>query len=104
MSMESVPGDDVVYFGEYVAVLRRRKWWVIVCVVIGVVAAAAYYKVAPNSYTSSAKVQATDVLPVQSGSAKIDMPTEASLVTSNDVTKCALLLVRDPTFMKDPTS
>ena len=104
MAMEPIPGDDVVYFGEYLAVLRRRKWWLIVSVVIGVVAAAAYYKIAPRSYTSTAKIQATIVLPSQSAGRQIDMPTEASFVTSNDVTKCASLLVRDKTFQADPSS
>ncbi len=104
MSMDPTPGDDVVYFGEYVAVVRRRKWWVAACLVIGVVAAAAYYKLAPRVYDSTAKVQVTQVLPVQSAAQKIDMTTEASLVTSNDVIKCATLLFHNADFQKDPTS
>src|SRR2546423_3711633 len=105
MAIDPAPGDDVVYFGEYLAVIRRRKWWVIVCVVLGLVVAAVYYKTATRYYDSTARIQATVVLPIQqAAAAKVDLSTEESLVTSNDVTKCAELLAKDPTFKKDPTA
>lgn len=105
MAFDASQNDDVIYFGEYLSVLRRRKWWVLAAVLLGLVAAAAYYKTATRSFTSTAKVQTSTILPGQQAAGqKVDLSTETAFVTSADVAKCAELLATNRTFEADPTS
>ncbi len=103
-AIEPPPSEDTVWLGEYLAVLRRRKWSIIVITLLALLAGVIFAKQQTNIYESTAKVLATVPVPAATGGSQSpNMTTEESVVTSNDVTKCASLLIKDPTFRANPT-
>lgn len=104
MAIEPAPVEESVSLGEYLSVLRRRKWSIIVITLLGILIGVAYTKQKTAIYQSTSRVLAT--IPVQNqggANAQPNMTTEQSIVSSNDVTECAQLMLKDPTFRVNPT-
>src|SRR5439155_20442526 len=83
--------EDTVWLGEYLSVLRRRKWSILIVTLLAVLGALLYGRQQTPIYESNARVNATVVLQTQNAPQAPEMATEASFVTSDDVTKCAYL-------------
>lgn len=98
----SALSDDALSIGHYIAVLRRRKWTLVVCTLLGVLIAAAYIKIISPTFESVARVKATAGLSIGDSSGGVDVPTEANLVSSDAVVKCASLIYSNEAFFNDP--
>src|SRR5439155_10002547 len=96
--------EDTVWLGEYLSVLRRRKWSILIATLLAVLAALLYGRQQTPIYESNTRVNATVVLQTQNAAQTPEMATEQSFVTSDDVTKCAYLMLQDTGFRADPTT
>src|SRR5262245_53043827 len=95
--------EDTVWLGEYLSVLRRRKWSILIVTLLAVLGALLYGQQQTPIYESTARVNATVVLQTGSSPVTPNMETEQAFVTSDDVTKCAYLLMQDQSFRANPT-
>lgn len=103
-AIERPIADDTVSLGDYLSVLRRRKWSIILITILAVMGALAYGRAQTPIYESSAQVNASVVLQTEgSGSQAPNMGTEQSFVSSDNVTKCASLVMKDLAFRADPS-
>lgn len=99
---ETLIPEETLRLREYLGVLARRKWSIIAITLLAVLAALFYAQQQTPIYQSTAEVQATTPLAVQqAGTAVINMDTEQQFVSSSDVTKCASIIVNQPTFRTD---
>jgi polysaccharide biosynthesis transport protein len=96
--------EDTVWLGEYLSVLRRRKWSILIVTLLAVLGALLYGRQQTPIYESNARVNATVVLQTQNAPQAPEMATEQSFVTSDDVTKCAYVMLQDTGFRADPTT
>jgi tyrosine-protein kinase len=99
MSTQSMPVGGTIDFREYLATLRLRKWSILVIAALCFGAALAYTAQQTPMYTSTAKVQVTNPVAAFSSSnalANPNMQTEQALTTSTLVSKCAVLLLSNP--------
>lgn len=96
--------EDTVWLGEYLSVLRRRKWSILIVTLLAVLAALLYGRQQTPIYESNTRVNATVVLQTPNAPQAPEMATEQSFVTSDDVTKCAYLMIQDTAFRADPTT
>jgi capsular exopolysaccharide synthesis family protein len=103
-AIEPLP-EEGVSLGAYIGILRHRKWSIVVVALLCVLLAALYIHETTPIYESSSRVNATTVLqlPGQTSGAP-NMETEIAYVTSDSVTKCAQILMADPTFRNDPST
>ena len=95
-----MPVGGTIDFREYLATLRLRKWSILVIAALCFGAALAYTAQQTPMYTSTAKVQVTNPVAAFSSSnalANPNMQTEQALTTSTLVSKCAVLLLSNPT-------
>jgi tyrosine-protein kinase len=95
--------EDTVWLGEYLSVLRRRKWSILIVTLLAVLGALLYGKQQTPIYLSIARINATVVLQSQAGNQAPNMETEQSFVTSDDVTKCAYIVMQDANFRVNPS-
>src|SRR5262249_30110206 len=105
MSTQSMPVGGTIDFREYLATLRLRKWSILVIAALCLGLALAYTAQQTPMYTSNAKVQVTNPLAAfQPGNALANpnMQTEQALATSSLVSKCAVLLLQNPS-VTDPS-
>lgn len=93
--------EDTVWLGEYLSVLRRRKWSILIVTLLAVLGALLYGRQQTPIYESNARVNASVVLQTQNAPQSPNMETEVAFVTSDDVTKCAYLMMQDPAFRAD---
>jgi capsular exopolysaccharide synthesis family protein len=94
-----MPVSGTIDFREYLATLRLRKWSILVILLLCLGLALAYTAQQTPMYTSIAKVQVTNpIAAFQTGNALANpnMQTEQALATSSLVSKCAVLLLRNP--------
>jgi non-specific protein-tyrosine kinase len=101
---EPLPADDTVSLGEYLGVLRRRKWSIVVLTLLATLGGLLYGREQTPIYQSNSRVLST--VPFTQSLSNVaqapDMETEASLVTSDGVTKCASLIMNDTQFKASP--
>jgi capsular exopolysaccharide synthesis family protein len=83
--------------------LRRRKWSILIVTLLALLGALLYGRQQTPIYESNARVNATTVLQTQSVNQAPNMETELAFVTSDNVTKCAYLMLQDTAFRADPT-
>ncbi len=95
--------EDTVWLGEYLSVLRRRKWSILIVTLLAVLGALLYGRQQTPIYESNARVNATIVLQTQNTNQAPNMETELAFVTSDNVTKCAYLMLQDSAFRADPS-
>jgi non-specific protein-tyrosine kinase len=95
--------EDTVWLGEYLSVLRRRKWSILIVTLLAVLGALLYGRQQTPIYESNARVNAAVVLQTQTTNQAPNMETELAFVTSDDVTKCAYLMLQDTGFRADPS-
>jgi non-specific protein-tyrosine kinase len=95
--------EDTVWLGEYLSVLRRRKWSILIVTLLAVLAALLYGRQQTPIYNSTARLNTSVVLQTAGANQVPNMETEVSFVTSDNVTKCAYLMMQDPGFRADPS-
>ena len=95
--------EDTVWLGEYLSVLRRRKWSILIVTLLAVLGALLYGQQQTPIYQSNARINATVVLQSQQGNQAPNMETEQSFVTSDDVTKCAYIVMQNAAFRANPS-
>jgi tyrosine-protein kinase len=95
--------DDTVWLGEYLGVLRRYKWSILALIIIGAVGGYLFSALQNPVYDSTSRVLATVPFVAGGQSLSPNMETESAFVTSDDVTKCASLIMADSQFREDPT-
>jgi tyrosine-protein kinase len=108
-TIESNIPEETLRLREYVGVLLRRKWSIVAITLLCVAAALFYARQQTPIYSSTAAVQATITLALNSGqlasAAGPNMDTEVEIVTSDQrVIKCASLIMADPAFRTDPSA
>jgi polysaccharide biosynthesis transport protein len=108
-TIESNIPEETLRLREYVGVLLRRKWSIIAITLLCVAAALFYAQQQTPIYSSTAAVQATITLALNSSqltsAAGPNMDTEAEIVTSDQrVIKCASLIMADLAFRTDPSA
>jgi capsular exopolysaccharide synthesis family protein len=99
MSTQSMPVGGTIDFREYLATLRLRKWSILVITALCFGAALAYTAQQTPMYTATAKVQVTNPIAgfqASNSLANPNMQTEQALTTSTLVSKCATLLLSNP--------
>jgi polysaccharide biosynthesis transport protein len=95
--------EDTVWLGEYLSVLRRRKWSILIVTLLALLSALLYGRQQTPIYESNARVNASVVLQTQSANQAPNMETEQAFVTSDDVTKCAYVMLQDTSFRANPS-
>src|SRR5438132_8565165 len=107
MSSQSTPVGGTIDFREYLATLRLRKWSILVIAALCLGLALAYTAQQTPMYTATAKVQVTNPLAAFQPSnalANPNMQTEQALATSTLVSKCAVLLLNNPSVSNGAAS
>jgi len=106
MAAEYNAPEETLRLREYLGVLFRRKWSIIAITLLATVGALFYAQQQKPVYASTASVQATVPLASQQGGgvALPNMDTEQQFVTSENVTKCASVILAQAPFQADPAA
>jgi tyrosine-protein kinase len=103
-ALDPLPADEAFRLREYLGVLRRRKYSIAIIAIMALGAALLYARQATPVYESTASVLATNPLQAvgaNGAAAPVNMDTESQLVTSDNITKCAWVVLEQPTFKQD---
>jgi capsular exopolysaccharide synthesis family protein len=97
--LESLQSDESFRLREYFGALRVRKWSILLITLFSTALALVYAQRQDPTYKSTSKVLATNplaALGTANSLAAPNMETEKTLITSTDVTNCAVQIVYPP--------
>src|SRR5712691_11044990 len=110
MSLEPIPAEESFRLREYLGVLRVRKLSVIVITLLAILAALFYIQRQAPTYTSTARVLATNPIAAFAAANSLAAPNmvnEVALVSSTRVQKCAAQIYNQstgqPVVLPSPT-